>query len=69
LIVGRDPVAVDTIGLRLIMAKRLQELGPGQELPPVPKHIQVADTKYGVGTSDTDKIELIKLGFAEGVMI
>jgi ABC-type sugar transport system ATPase subunit len=27
-------VVVDTIGLRLIMAKRRQEFGPGQELPP-----------------------------------
>jgi len=69
LIVGQDPVAVDTIGLRLIMAKRRQELGPGQELPPVPKHIQLADTKYGLGTSDLNKIELIKLGWSEDVMI
>jgi len=69
LIVGQDPVAVDTIGLRLIMAKRRQELGPGQELPPVPKHIQIADTKYGLGTSDLNKIELVKLGFTEDVMI
>ncbi len=69
LIVGRDPVAVDSVGLRLIMAKRRQELGPGQELPPVPKHIQIADTKYGLGNSDSSKIELIKLGWSEGVMI
>lgn len=69
LIIGQDPVAVDTIGLRLIMAKRRQELGPGRELPPVPKHIQIADTKYGIGTSDINKIELIKLGWAEEVMI
>jgi hypothetical protein len=69
LIVGRDPVAVDTIGLRLIMAKRRIELGPGQELPPVPKHIQIADTKYHIGTSDINKIELIKLGWADDVMI
>jgi hypothetical protein len=69
LLVSRDPVAVDTIGLKLIMAKRRQELGPGQELPPVPKHIQIADTKYGLGTSDVNKIELIKLGWLDGVMI
>lgn len=69
LIVGQDPVAVDSIGLRLIMAKRRQEFGPGQELPPVPKHIQLADTKHGIGTSDLNKIELIKLGWSEGVMI
>jgi hypothetical protein len=69
LIVGRDPVAVDTIGLRLLMAKRRKELGPAQELPPVPKHIQLADTKYGIGTSDLAKIELIKLGWLDDVMI
>ena len=69
LLVSRDPVAVDTIALKLIMAKRRQELGPGQELPPVPKHIQIADTKYGLGTSDINKIELIKLGWLDGVMI
>lgn len=69
LIVGQDPVAVDTVGLRLIMAKRRQELGPAQELPPVPKHIQIADTKYGLGTSDITQIELIKLGWAEEALI
>ncbi|MDH7512421.1 MAG: DUF362 domain-containing protein [Clostridiales bacterium] len=69
LLVSQDPVAVDAIALRLIMAKRRLELGPGQELPPVPKHIQIADTKYGLGTSDLNKIELIKLGWLDGVMI
>jgi hypothetical protein len=69
LIISRDPVAVDTVALKLIMAKRRQELGPGQELPPVPKHIQIADTKYGLGTSDINKIELVKLGWSDGVMI
>ncbi len=67
--VSQDPVAIDTIGLKLIMAKRRQELGPGQELPPVPKHIQLADTKYGLGTSDLNQIELIKLGWLDDVMI
>jgi len=69
LIVGTDPVAVDAVGLRLIMAKRRKELGPAQELPPVPKHIQLADTKYGLGTSDLNKIELIKMGWLDDIMI
>lgn len=69
LIVGQDPVAVDTIGLKLIMAKRRLELGPEYELPPVPKHIQIADKKYGLGTSDLNRIELIKLGWLEDVLI
>jgi hypothetical protein len=69
LIVGQDPVAVDAVGLRLIMAKRRIELGPGQEIPPVPKHIGLADTKYGVGTADPAKIELVKLGWLDDVLI
>jgi len=69
LIVGQDPVAVDSIGLRLIMAKRRIELGKAQELPPVPKHIQLADTRHHLGTSDPARIELIKLGWTEGILV
>jgi len=69
LIVGQDPVAVDAVGLRLIMAKRRIELGPDQEIPPVPKHIQIADTKYGIGTADPAKIELVKLGWLDDILI
>ena len=69
LIVGQDPVAVDSIGLRLIMAKRRLVLGKALELPPVPKHIQLADTRHGIGTSDLSAIEFIKLGWDEDVLI
>jgi len=69
MIVGQDVVAVDTIGLRLLMAKRRKELGAAQEIPPVPKHIQLADTKYGIGTSDLNRIELIKLGWPDEILI
>lgn len=69
LIVSQDPVAVDTVGLRLIMAKRLEQLGKEQEMPPVPRHIEVADVKYGLGTSDINKIDLIKLGWKEDILI
>jgi len=69
LIVGLDPVAVDTIGLRLIMAKRRQVLGPAQELPPVPKHIQLADTRHGIGTSDMGSIDFVKLGWDEEILV
>jgi len=69
LIVGQDPVAVDTIGLRLLMAKRREVLGKDQELPPVPKHIQLADTRHGIGVSDINAIELIKLGWDEDILV
>jgi len=69
ILVGKDPVAVDAVGLELIKAKRRQVMGKARELPPVPKHIQVADTKHGIGTSDLNKIELIKLGWDEDILI
>jgi hypothetical protein len=69
LIVGQDPVAVDATALQLLIAKRTQVLGKAQAIPPVPRHIQVADVKYGLGTSDPAKIELIKLGWEEDILI
>ncbi|MGD2294372.1 MAG: DUF362 domain-containing protein [Candidatus Aminicenantes bacterium] len=69
LLVGQDPVAVDAIGLKLIMAKRAEQLGASQSVPPVPRHIEVADKKHGLGTSDINKIELIKLGWRENNLI
>ena len=69
LIVGQDPVAVDAIGLRLIMAKRTEQLGKAREIPPVPRHIEVADVKHKLGNSDLNKIDLIKLGWKEDILI
>ncbi len=69
LFVSQDPVAVDALGLRLLMAKRREKLGEDREVPPVPRHIEVADLKHGLGTSDLNKIELIKLGWKEDILI
>lgn len=69
IIVGQDPVAVDAIGLRLIMTKRAEQLGKAREVPPVPRHIEIADVKHGLGTSDLNKIDLIKLGWKEDILI
>ena len=69
LIVGTDVVAVDAIGLQLLMAKRTEVLGAAKALPPVPKHIEIADKVHGLGNSDLAKIDLIKLGWQEDVLI
>ncbi|MCP4723942.1 MAG: DUF362 domain-containing protein [bacterium] len=69
LILGTDPVAVDSTGLSLIMAKRREVLGRAKELPPVPKHIRTADVKHGLGNSDPKNIDLIKLGWDNDIMI
>jgi hypothetical protein len=69
LIVGQDPVAVDAVGLQLIMAKRTQFLGKSMSIPPVPQHIHIADTKHGIGTSELSKIDLVKIGWKEDILI
>jgi len=69
LLVGTDPVAVDATGLRIIEAKRREFFGEYQPLPVSPKHIQVAQTKFGLGVADPQRIELVKLGWEEGVLI
>ncbi|UCE22190.1 MAG: DUF362 domain-containing protein [Candidatus Aminicenantes bacterium] len=69
LIVGQDPVAVDATGLRLIIAKRTEQLGKDRAIPPVPRHIRDADVKHGLGTSDPSKIDLIKLGWQDDILI
>jgi len=69
LIVGQDPVAVDSTGYRIIQAQRLKEFGEERPLEVSAHHIALADTKYRLGTSDPNQIELIRLGPAEGMLI
>lgn len=69
LIVGFDPVAIDTIGVQIFKAKRKEYFGEDRPLTPNPKHIRVAGVKYGLGNSDMDKINLIKIGYDENSFI
>jgi len=69
LVVSTDPVAADTIGLSIIEAKRRKYFGEDRPISPSAHHIVIADTKYGLGTSDPAKIQLIKQGWQDGVLI
>lgn len=69
LLVSTDPVAVDAVGLKLIQAKRLEHFGEEVELETTPKHVKEADVKHGLGVSDLNKIELIKLGWKDEILI
>lgn len=69
ILVSRDPVAVDSIGVRILQAKRREFFGEDRPLQPPAKHIFLADTRHHLGTSDPAQIELIKLGWQEGVLI
>ncbi len=69
IIVGTDPVAVDSVGLRILTAKRKEYFKEDRPLNPPPKHIFLADTRHHLGTADPEKIELIKLGWQDGALI
>jgi hypothetical protein len=69
LIVGTDPVAVDAIGAHLLQVKRIAFFGEDRALDVTPSHIIVAETKYHLGVSDLNRIQLIKLGWMEEVLI
>jgi uncharacterized protein (DUF362 family) len=69
LIVGTDVVAVDAVGLELLKAKRTEVLGAANALPPVPKHVEIADKVHGLGNSDLAKIDLVKIGWQEDILI
>ncbi len=69
MLAGLDPVAVDAVGVRILQAKRKEYFGEERLLQPPAKHIYLADTRHHLGNSDPEKIELIKLGWAEGSLI
>jgi len=69
LLVGLDPVAVDATGARIIQAKRREFFGADRPINPPPKHIELADSRHHLGTADPEKIELIKIGWQDGILI
>lgn len=69
MLVGFDPVAVDSTGVRIIRAKRREYFGEDRPINPPPKHIFLADTRHHLGTADPNKIDLIKLGWKKGILI
>jgi hypothetical protein len=69
LIAGTDPVAVETIGLHIIMEKRQLLRGEPWPLSPPPLSVAAADERYGLGTSRMDEIVLNRVGWAQDVLV
>jgi hypothetical protein len=69
LIVGTDPVSVDTVGAELLRRKRIAFFGEDKELDVQPIHIAAADKKYRLGPSDLNRIEIVRLGWQEEVLV
>jgi uncharacterized protein (DUF362 family) len=63
LIVGRDPVALDRTGWKLIERKRAEEgMQPLAELDRSPAYLDTAaDASHRLGTNDPSRIELLKI--------
>ncbi|MDI6765476.1 MAG: DUF362 domain-containing protein [Bacteroidota bacterium] len=69
LLVGHDPVALDSVGLKIIEMKRRLYFKEDLPLRPSAKHIVVAEKKHKIGISDLNKIEIIKLGWMKDALI
>jgi hypothetical protein len=69
MIVSFDPVAADATGLRIIQAKRREFFGEDRPLSPPAKHIFTADTQYGLGTADPNKIDVVRSGYNQDILI
>lgn len=69
LLIGKDPVALDAVGARLLQLQRIAYFGEDRPLDTTPKHIFVADERYKLGISDLSRIEIVRIGFSEGSLI
>ena len=69
LIVSKDPVAADATGARIIQAKRNAFFGKESPISPPALHIAAAGTRFGLGNSHPDGIELLKIGWEGDALI
>ena len=69
LIAGRDPVAVETVCLKVILQKRQALRGESWPLSPPPLCVEMADKKYGLGTSRMEQIQLDRTGWNVDAMV
>jgi hypothetical protein len=69
ILIGTDPVAIDTICTRICQLKRNLFKGEEWIISPPPLSIAAADSEYKLGTSDPAKIKLIRLGWEQDILI
>ena len=69
ILVGTDPVAVDTVCMKILEAKRREHKGEDWPISPPPKHVFLAERKYRLGHADMENIQLVKLGWQDGVLL
>jgi len=68
LIAGIDPVAVETLCLRILTEKRQALRGEPWPLSPPPLCVEAADTVYGLGTSNMAEISIEQVGWDQDLL-
>ncbi len=69
LIAGTDPVAVETVCLKIITEKRKVLRGEPWPLSPPPLCVEAADKVYGLGTSRMEEIKIEHYGWEKGLLL
>ena len=69
LIAGTDPVAVETVCLKIITEKRKAIRGEPWPLSPPPICVEAADKVYGLGTSRMKEIKIKHFGWDKDLLV
>jgi hypothetical protein len=69
LLAGKDPVAVESVCLKIILQKRQAMRGEPWPLSPPPLCVEMADKKFGLGTSRLEQIQLERLGWTTDILV
>jgi len=69
ILVGTDPVAVDTVCLSICQKKRNLFKGEEWLISPPPRSLAAADSVYHLGTSDPSRIKLTRLGWEKEPLV
>ena len=64
-----DPVAVDTLGVKLLEAKRRAFFGEDRPMTELAKHVRIAGEKHGIGVWDLSRIQVAKLGWGADILV
>ncbi len=62
LLLGSDPVAVDTVGIDILTTKRTEESIEPAELPTAGQYLEAAFSEYRLGQSHLDEITVVTIG-------
>lgn len=69
LLISQDPVALDSLGVKLLEERRKVHFDRPPRGGTSSKHVKYAETRHGIGVADISRIELIKLGWQDEALI